>query len=505
MRIKPASVGNFLITIVFCITCNQKNPVIPGHPSSSKIIGYAQKGPLLTGSSVSIREIDGHFTPGDQVCVLKTRSAAGDFEIDRYFESEYLEFRTEAYFYNEVIGAISDEPLMLRALATPFDSLDVNVNVLTTLTYGRIINLVENHDQSFVDAKEQAKREILKAFQIDIPGALPCDKMTIHREGESHAALLAISAIILGQQKTSDAALFMNKLTEDFKPDGAIDQPENRARLISNSDQLDCSAIRSHLETYWNEHDTTFPVPQFELFVKKILDFHIIKTVPPSNAADVLPGTAISIFFNKPVDMAALSGTAIRLSSARDEITGKIAGASNAARIDFLPDSLLLYNTIYIMTIVDTLYALDHSKILPGYSWQLMTTPEPVLEIPLDEIDFGAVNSESLLAVNNPSMEAVHWQITSSTNRLAVEPDSGSLAKAGQNIRLNLNREGLAPGEYRETLTIHTSCGDDLIPVRFEVPGHARLAVNPPVLTFGGDTAQKANATFFRNIHGGSE
>lgn len=90
----------------------------------------------------------------------------GSFAISAEVTAPYLELKAEGYYFIENTGETSTSPIYLNALASSSQE-KININLLTTLTSGRIKKLI-NEGKSFEVAKKQAERELINIFHFSL-------------------------------------------------------------------------------------------------------------------------------------------------------------------------------------------------------------------------------------------------------------------------------------------------------------------------------------------------
>ena len=168
------------------------------------VAGVSQKGPFVKGSVVTVQGIDcktmkltGESFEGT------VKSDKGDYDIDGIsLSSSCAVFEVTGLYVDEFTGAQTTEPVTLRSLVNLKDRKSVNVNVLTQLEYGRVVKLVSEQNTPFADAKKQAEKEVLGAFEIDSVFT-PFEDLNIVEDGEDNAALLAVSVLVLASGDSS--------------------------------------------------------------------------------------------------------------------------------------------------------------------------------------------------------------------------------------------------------------------------------------------------------------
>ena len=92
------------------------------------INGYVQKGPFVSGSSITIQELDDDPNPTAISYQTTTSDDFGTFSLGNQIESRYAEVITTGFYFDEVAGSLSEANLTLRALSDLSISEDVNVN-----------------------------------------------------------------------------------------------------------------------------------------------------------------------------------------------------------------------------------------------------------------------------------------------------------------------------------------------------------------------------------------
>ena len=133
---------------------------------SGPIEGLSQKGPLLTGASVTAQELEGmSLLQTGKSFKGKIINDKGEFLIDNVdIDYPYVLLEANGYFRNEVTGKKSNGSIIMRAVADISDRSQVNINLLTHLEYERVQVLMKQGGMSIADAKRQAEREMVSAF-----------------------------------------------------------------------------------------------------------------------------------------------------------------------------------------------------------------------------------------------------------------------------------------------------------------------------------------------------
>ena len=196
--------------------------------SGKTISGVAQKGPFLAESGVKLYELDQKtLAKTGRVFSGKVKSnGEGRFEVKNVeLSSPYALLEVNGRFRNEVTGDVSSNEITLRALVNLDGREEVNINLLTHLTYERILYLFET-GVDFAKAKKQAESEFLSAFHVNDKFE-NFEDMNIFGDSEEGGALLAISVFMLSGTRT-DLAKFLDSFVDDFKEDGTWDDESTR-------------------------------------------------------------------------------------------------------------------------------------------------------------------------------------------------------------------------------------------------------------------------------------
>lgn len=243
------------------------------------VAGVSQKGPFVKGSVVTVQGIDCktmQFTGERFESTVK--SDKGDYDVSGInLSSPCAVFEVSGYYLDEVTGAKSADKITLRTITNLKDRKNVNVNVLTSLEYGRVMNLAAGKEMSFAEAKAQAEKEVFDAFVIETDGGeVPeFENLNIFDAGNGNAALLAVSVLMLvsdSSNRNVDVSERMERLSSAIAENGTWndDLKLEMSKLATDalsSGQMDL--VRKNLESlgYANE------LPQFEKYVIHFVEY----------------------------------------------------------------------------------------------------------------------------------------------------------------------------------------------------------------------------------------
>ena len=228
--------------------------------------GYAQKGPFVNGSSITVVELNDNLEQTGKTYSTTITDNSGSFELNNMeLVSRYVELKADGFYFNEVAGKISVASITLYALADIEDVNSVNVNVLTHLEKPRVEYLVKQGRMDFAAAKQQAQQEVLAIFGFE-PQEISFEALDLTID----AKLLAISCILQGTLSTGDMMELMADINTDMKQDGTLDNTALGEKLRKNAISISLSAatIRNNLTKKYAELDAKVTIPDFESYIE---------------------------------------------------------------------------------------------------------------------------------------------------------------------------------------------------------------------------------------------
>lgn len=233
-----------------------------------EVAGVSQKGPFVTGSAVTVQELDG-ITLKQTGKSFKgaIKSDKGDFAIkDINLESQYAILEASGYYRDEISGKKSSGQVTLRALTDLKDRKYVNINLLTHLEYERVMYLVTEKKKSIAEAKEQAEKEVLATFGIEGDFA-ESEDLNIFETGDGNAALLAISVLLQSDVDVAGLTERMGEFSISLAEGGSWDDADTKTAIADWACDVDLKGtlanIRRNVEN-WKYADS---VPLFEKYV----------------------------------------------------------------------------------------------------------------------------------------------------------------------------------------------------------------------------------------------
>lgn len=251
-----------LLTVFSCDETNITNNYTgTGEEKTYSIEGYAQKGPFIVGSNVTVSELNEDLYPTGRVFFATILDDEGHFDIPGVIlVSPYIQIKVDGSYFTETQGGVpTGESLTLYSIADIRRSETINVNILTHLEKERVEYLVQQESKSFSDAKELALEELLAVFNLDEYDVSASEELSMLNENEGNAVLLTVSSIVEGLYQYERKLTFITNFQNDFK-DGTLDDTVLQNTLVTSAFCLNPNRITEHLTTRFPDSD----VPDFE-------------------------------------------------------------------------------------------------------------------------------------------------------------------------------------------------------------------------------------------------
>ena len=254
------------------------------------VAGLTQKGPFAKGSAVTVQGIDCQTMEltGEKF-TGSVKSDKGDFEVkDVNLSSTCAVFEVSGNYLNELTGKKSSDKLTLHALTDLKDRKNVNINLLTELEYERVMNLVMDEKMSFADAKEQAEKEVLAAFNVKSKDGefAQFEDLSILEKGDDNAALLAMSVMMQSDLNVAKLVERVNDVAADIAKDGSWDDDKTKTEIAEWAATADKNGefenVSKNIEKWGGSDD----VSAFETVVEKFAENVITDAV--SNSSSVI-------------------------------------------------------------------------------------------------------------------------------------------------------------------------------------------------------------------------
>ena len=259
-----------LIGLLVITSCSKDNTI-----GTFSFSGKVQKGPFVTGTTITVNELNKNLGQTGRSFTTSITSDDGSFSLSNIeMETNWALLTGNGFYYNEVLGQLSNAQITLQALTDLTAEKMVNINVLTHITKARIENLV-NQGMSFSDAKRQAEGEFQDFLGVTDHFNQGFEQMNIASAGDFNAMLLAFSIILqkpsnnLMEIPTLPAELtwLMTNLSTDFADNGVIDNEALVDTLLYNISLQNQVSIRNSIRNYYSGLGQNVEIPDFESYI----------------------------------------------------------------------------------------------------------------------------------------------------------------------------------------------------------------------------------------------
>ncbi|WP_170932529.1 BspA family leucine-rich repeat surface protein [Belliella buryatensis] len=262
-----------LILLLFLGSCESEEPT-PDKPQiikKEKISGFIQKGPFVSGTTVTMNELNSQLVQTGKVFTSTIINDMGLFEVNNIeLSSSFVEFTSSGFYFNEVSGEISISSITLTSLSDVSDKNSINVNVLTHLEKRRVETLMKE-GKSFSESKTQSRNELLSVFLMSLSNNSSFEEFDISKNTEEGGLLLAISIILQGNRSVGQLTELLSRIQNDFSDNGKLDNENIMYSLRITTAELDLSEIRANIEKRFKELNINTPIPDFETQISKFL------------------------------------------------------------------------------------------------------------------------------------------------------------------------------------------------------------------------------------------
>ena len=244
--------------------------------------GKVQKGPFVTGTTITVNELNESLGQTGKAFTSAITSDDGSFNLSNIeMESNLALLSGNGFYYNEVIGQLSNSQITLQAITDLTNEETVNINVLTHITKARIEKLVAE-GMNFADAKRKAESEFQDFLGVTNHFNQGFEQMTIASGGDFNAMLLAFSVILQRPTHWEEAiptlpaelTWLMTNLSTDFADNGAINNEALVDTLLYNISKQDQVFIRRHIQDYYSGLGLDVEIPDFESYIRMFQAAH---------------------------------------------------------------------------------------------------------------------------------------------------------------------------------------------------------------------------------------
>jgi Bacterial Ig-like domain (group 2)/Galactose oxidase, central domain/Immunoglobulin I-set domain/Kelch motif len=270
--------------------------------------GVAQKGPLVKGSTVTAQELDVTLSPAGARYAYQVTSKFGNFSPASAFYSQYVGVSATGYYFDEIANAVSSGTVTLNGYSDLTSDSVLNVNLLTTLEYQRIQNLVTKLSMPFAAARTQAENEVLSALNIPTGNYGSFDTLDLAGNRDGDHVLAAISSLFTYGNSAGQLGQLIANFQSDIGANGVITNPGTAAALAAASRGINPTAVAAHLTQYYAGSGPTFTAANISDWIAQSGDGVIGKfafQVPDASPSTVFafPSAVVAQFAGTPVSV----------------------------------------------------------------------------------------------------------------------------------------------------------------------------------------------------------
>ena len=279
------------------------SPTSPPPAPTTTVAGVVQKGPFLSGSSISIQPLDGTMNPTGSVFEVTTKSDSGDFSAPNVPQNVPIELTATGFYYDEIRDTNSTSQITLRSVAQSGTggSTHANTNVLTALAVERLKGLVVS-GSAFSSAKSQAESEVLASLGISA-STTGFETLDYSSNSGDNAKLLAASAIAQqlavnesSSPSTIDSALslFVSQFGSNLAANGTVNDTTLKNQVEDAINTVDVASVTANLSRRYQALGAVAAVPDFSSSIHPTVVVPRSFTTVQIAAAGLFPAIAVT-------------------------------------------------------------------------------------------------------------------------------------------------------------------------------------------------------------------
>jgi Fibronectin type III domain/Kelch motif/Galactose oxidase, central domain len=253
----------------------------PTGGSTYSLSGQALKGPFAIGSQISVNEQNASLSPTGKVYNVQTIDYLGDFTVSSGVSTNLVEIVGNGFYMNELTGQLSSVAISLRAIADLTVTTTPTVNALTTLQEQRLKTLM-SQGMSYAAAYAQSQTEVLAAFGINsasVNSLSTLYSMQFNGNTDADSVLLATSVILAqmatdaatanGTSQPAELSNLINTMASQISTNGTVTSSTFVAARNLAETEINLSAVRTNVETYYANNGVTMVAPKFEEWIDR--------------------------------------------------------------------------------------------------------------------------------------------------------------------------------------------------------------------------------------------
>ena len=249
-----------LILILAAVACEKNPDGDNSTPKDCNLTGFAQKGQFVKGSQVTAFAVGSDMVATGESFPANISDDLGAFSIAGRTAAPYFELRAEGYYFNEMEGVTSTNPLYLEAFVKS-DDTKANINLMTTAIRPRVKKLIKD-GKSYADAVSQAQGELLKALGFT-GTAGNFDDMDITGSTDADGMLLAFACMVQSGRSAAEVTTLIQEIASALEANGELNANLSD-KVILKAQTINPFTVINNLANYYKEKNLTVnSVPGF--------------------------------------------------------------------------------------------------------------------------------------------------------------------------------------------------------------------------------------------------
>ena len=237
---------------------------------SVTLTGFAQKGPFVSGTVVTVFGLDSALATTKTKFTGKVSGDSGAYKVGSIvLPSQFALVQVSGFYMNENTGKkTSGTKTTLNAIVDLSEGKKVkaNVNLFTELEYARVKYLVAKEKFNVPAAKKRATSELVALFGKKASD-ISATEIALADTTATGNALLVASVLLQGDLTSSKFGTRLVDIADDFAENGTISDAGLRAELADWASKVDSTDNFAAIRTNIKNLKLLPSVPDFESFI----------------------------------------------------------------------------------------------------------------------------------------------------------------------------------------------------------------------------------------------
>jgi hypothetical protein len=264
-----------------------------------------------------VQELNSTLSPTGAQYSYQITDNFGDFSPNSAFSTQYIGVLATGYYFDEIANAVSAGPITLNGYNDLAVDTVLNVNLLTTLAYQRIQNLITKQNLSFTAARTQAEKEVLTALNIPPGNYGSFGTLSLSGNTSGDQILAAVSCLFVYGNSAGPLSQLIANFQSDIGANGVITNASTTAALVAAAKGVNPATVAANLTSYYATAGVTFAAANISAWIAQSGDGVIGQfafQVPDATPSTIFtfPGSVVRQF----------AGTSVTVSAGRLSING---------------------------------------------------------------------------------------------------------------------------------------------------------------------------------------